>query len=51
MKTKLENEVLRRDGLEMSENILYKHTVDGMAKHIVYGNITVIVPPVFFFFL
>lgn len=22
----------------MSESIQYKHTVDGMAKHIVYGN-------------
>lgn len=38
--TKLENEVLRIDGMEiMSENALYKRTVDGMAKHIVYGNI------------
>lgn len=38
-KTLLENEVLKREGLEiMPENIRYKHTVDGMAKHIVYGN-------------
>lgn len=38
--TKLENEVLEKDGMEiMSENAQYKRTVDGMAKHIVYGNI------------
>jgi len=41
MKTKIENNMLRKDGLEMSEHFQYKYTVDGMAKHIVYGNIIV----------
>lgn len=32
--------MLRRGGMEViSEIIQYKQTVDGMAKHIVYGNI------------
>jgi len=34
--------MLEREGMEiMSENELYKYTVDGMAKHIVYGNIMI----------
>lgn len=42
-RTKLENENLKTNGLEiMSESDLYKCTVDGMAKHIVYGIITII---------
>lgn len=43
-KSKLENENLKREGLElMTENVLYKYTVDGMAKHIVYGNTNVFI--------
>lgn len=37
--------MLRNEGLEeeLSENILYKITIDRMAKHIVYGNINIII--------
>lgn len=42
--TKLENEVSIREGMEkIPENIQYKLTVDRMAKHIVYGNIILII--------
>lgn len=41
-KFKLENLALKDEGIEMTpENIRYKQIVDGMAKHIVYGNICV----------
>lgn len=44
-KLKLENTMLRNKGLEeeLSENIPYKITIDRMAKHIVYGNINIII--------
>lgn len=42
--TKLENEMFVQQGMErIPENIQYKHTVDKMAKHIVYGNIVIII--------
>lgn len=41
-KTQLENELLKKQGLDsISENIRYKYTIDGMAKHIVYGNLII----------
>lgn len=43
-KMKLENQILSNQGLEtISESNQYKQTVDGMAKHIVYGNIIIII--------
>lgn len=44
-KFKLENTMLRNKGLEeeLSENFPYKIIIDRMAKHIVYGNINIII--------
>jgi hypothetical protein len=42
--SKLENEMSVKEGMEkVPENIQYKNTVDRMAKHIVYGNIVIII--------